>query len=619
MWLINTSTLQLEQVVDETRCLFVILSHTWMSEGEVTFQDMQDVQNVASKKPGFKKITHTCNIARRAYNKYVWIDTCCIDKTSSAELSEAINSMFRWYRNAEVCYVFLSDFEPLPILPEKQRLLMVADRLHRCKWFTRGWTLQELIAPKTVEFFDREWNFIGVKSDLVKPLHDITNIDESVLKDSSRLHTIPVARRMSWAAGRETTRVEDMAYCLLGIFDINMPLLYGEGSKSFLRLQKQIASENADLSLFAWQCAEQREYSGLFADSPSDFAQCAQLKASQDPSVSNEIAITNIGVRLNVSLYKQGMDVVLSLNCMMQQETSPKWIAIFLKKVEQTYVRWMPFEVALSPHKRLWRDQWPASPIYVQPRLLPDDIRRMSAMHKNAIIIKYDKRLAELVGSRRGYPAAAYFETPLSVGREVDNHDPSTEMYWVDQVPADFRGMWSTEPLAKQIRGAVFRTQEAEQFVGVHIINLKLGPEEPNQPLVLVVCLQWNGDRLSFNHGLYSVATDGVTYAMMQRIQSGLTEQECLEEVQNYLLAHCSDLSVQEASISVNGIWVDREVMREAEGTLEQSALTEGVQEQVPEAEASPREELYNYEPPIIRVISFPDGEMEPQVAKTRQ
>ncbi|KUI60536.1 Vegetative incompatibility protein HET-E-1 [Cytospora mali] len=427
MWLINTSTLQLEQVVDETRCPFVILSHTWRSEAEVTFQDMQDMRNVASRKPGFEKITNTCKIARRAYNKYVWIDTCCIDKTSSAELSEAINSMFRWYRNAEVCYVFLSDFEPLPVLPERQRLVMVGERLRHCKWFTRGWTLQELIAPRTVEFFDREWNFIGVKSELVTPLHDITNIDESILRNSSRLHTIPVARRMSWAAGRETTRVEDMAYCLLGIFDINMPLLYGEGSKSFLRLQKQIASENADLSLFAWQSVEQREYSGLFADSPSDFAQCAQLKASQDASVSNEIAITNIGVRLNVSLYKQGMDVVLSLNCMMVQEASPKWVAIFLKEVEQTYVRWRPFKVALSPHKRLWPIQGPASPIYVQPRLLPDDIRRMSAMHKNAIIIKYDGRLAELVDSRRGYPAAAYFETPLSVGREKCSKDQSQD------------------------------------------------------------------------------------------------------------------------------------------------------------------------------------------------
>ncbi|KAK7742099.1 hypothetical protein SLS53_004685 [Cytospora paraplurivora] len=260
MWLINTTTLGLEQVVDEQQCQFVILSHTWMPGGEVTFQDMEDMEdinNVASTKPGFEKITRTCEIARRNNYKYAWIDTCCIDKTSSAELSEAINSMFRWYQKAEICYVFLSDFDPLPSKEASKKTedlnwdSLVEEKLGGCTWFTRGWTLQELIAPENMDFFDREWNLLGQKSKLVMPLSRITHIDESILRDSSMLHTIPVARRMSWAAGRETTRTEDIAYCLLGIFDINMPMLYGEGPKAFMRLQQHIASETADLSLLA--------------------------------------------------------------------------------------------------------------------------------------------------------------------------------------------------------------------------------------------------------------------------------------------------------------------------------------------------------------------------------
>lgn len=142
MWLVDTETLQLKQVSDETVCSFAILSHTWETGQEVTFQEMQDL-DVVKQKSGYSKIEKTCWIAK-PYFKYVWIDTCCIDKTSSAELSEAINSMFRYYQAAAVCYVFLADFESLPHqqIPERDRLALVAKRLRYCKWFTRGWTLQ---------------------------------------------------------------------------------------------------------------------------------------------------------------------------------------------------------------------------------------------------------------------------------------------------------------------------------------------------------------------------------------------------------------------------------------------------------------------------------------------
>lgn len=131
--------------------------------------------------------------------------------------------------------MFLADFESLPHkqITEKERLALVATGLRHCKWFTRGWTLQELIVPRKLEFYDNRWEFLRAKTDLEAPLCKITNIDESVLQNSSKLYTIPVARRMSWASRRQTTRVEDLAYCLLGIFNITMPLLYGQGSKVF--------------------------------------------------------------------------------------------------------------------------------------------------------------------------------------------------------------------------------------------------------------------------------------------------------------------------------------------------------------------------------------------------
>ncbi|KAK0655719.1 hypothetical protein B0T16DRAFT_424448 [Cercophora newfieldiana] len=200
MRLINTATLQFEEFIRQNIPEYAILSHTWEEE-EVSFADI---------------ILKTCEIAQSEGHGYAWVDTCCIDKSSSAELTEAINSMFKWYQNAKVCYAFLSDF---PASADSNEALEI------CRWFTRGWTLQELIAPRDVTFFRQDWT---------KPLRSIA-----------------VAQKMSWAAFRETTRVEDMAYSLLGIFDVNMPMLYGEGEKAFRRLQEEIIRSTSDLSILA--------------------------------------------------------------------------------------------------------------------------------------------------------------------------------------------------------------------------------------------------------------------------------------------------------------------------------------------------------------------------------
>ena len=192
------------------------------------------------------KIREACRVARENGYRYIWIDSCCIDKSSSSELSEAINSMYKWYGLAAVCYAFLADVPP----GEDHQAWGSAFR--KSRWFGRGWTLQELIAPLSVEFLSADWAPIGSKHALVDVAESITKIDYKALLHMEPLDAFSVAQRLSWAASRETTREEDRAYSLLGILDINMATLYGEGDRAFRRLQEQIMQRTPDQSLFAW-------------------------------------------------------------------------------------------------------------------------------------------------------------------------------------------------------------------------------------------------------------------------------------------------------------------------------------------------------------------------------
>ncbi|KAG4427607.1 hypothetical protein IFR05_016910, partial [Cadophora sp. M221] len=217
---------------------YAILSHRWGAE-EVTFRDLIDGTNKV--KAGYGKIQFCGEQARRDGLQYFWVDTCCIDKSSSTELAEAINSMFSWYQNAARCYVYLSD-----VLIRKRK---ESDTSAECtwesafrasKWFTRGWTLQELLAPRSVEFFSWEGNRIGDKRTFEEQIHEITGIPATALREYP-LSQFDVHERFSWAKSRQTTRGEDKAYSLFGIFDVQMPLLYGEGEvKAFQRLREAI-------------------------------------------------------------------------------------------------------------------------------------------------------------------------------------------------------------------------------------------------------------------------------------------------------------------------------------------------------------------------------------------
>lgn len=209
MWLIDTSTLRLVDIVDLQGCKYAILSHTW-EEDEIDFQEMLAESRPARflKKAGFLKIKTTCEVAKERGFTYAWVDTCCIDKTSSAALSEAINSMFRWYKDSSLCLTYLSDLRPNDLEYTESK---ASEFMQDCRWFTRGWTLQELIAPEEIYFYDQEWNFRGSKQTLRYELSKITGIDAQILANLELLPTIPVGRRMSWAAHRKTTRVEDIS------------------------------------------------------------------------------------------------------------------------------------------------------------------------------------------------------------------------------------------------------------------------------------------------------------------------------------------------------------------------------------------------------------------------
>jgi hypothetical protein len=219
---------------------YAILSHTWGGHTEeVSFKDMKD--GTAKSKSGYDKIRFCGEQARHDCLQYFWIDTCCIDKSSSAELHEAINSMFRWYHDAAKCYVYLADV-PKPALDAdvNSSPLPWESSFRKSRWFTRGWTLQELVAPASVEFFSKGGEKLGNKKSLERHLHEITGIPVKVLRGSS-LSDFSVPERMSWVEKRETTRKEDMAYSLLGIFDVYMPLIYGEGRENaFRRLREEI-------------------------------------------------------------------------------------------------------------------------------------------------------------------------------------------------------------------------------------------------------------------------------------------------------------------------------------------------------------------------------------------
>ena len=286
---------------------YAILSHRWGPD-EVLFADL--VSDGPKTGDRFKKLLGCCKRALRDGYAYVWIDTCCIDQKSSAELSESINSMYLWYSRSAICYAYLQDVTTSAD-PDSSE-----SSFRKSVWFTRGWTLQELIAPSNVLFLTQSWRSIGYKADLAGTIQEITRIDYGVLCGLALVQDTSVAERMSWASNRKTTKVEDRAYSLLGIFGVNMPAIYGEGSKAFERLQHEIMNQSTDYSILVWR--QDRSDTNLapspvLASSPDAFSESSGVIVIPDSHFAKvwgyrgnvgAIKRTLVGISLEVPLTK---------------------------------------------------------------------------------------------------------------------------------------------------------------------------------------------------------------------------------------------------------------------------------------------------------------------------
>jgi hypothetical protein len=291
MRLLNTTTIELHEFHGSAIPPYSILSHRWEGD-EISFQDVLNKKRLDAQ--GWVKVRKCCDFAKLRGHEFVWVDTCCIDKTSSAELTEAINSMFAWYQRAHTCYAYLSD---VPSGLEDQRAQEAA--ISKSKWFTRGWTLQELLAPSHVVFLSNDWNeVLGTKSSLSHVISFATGI-RNVSK--IKIFQVSVATRMNWASRRVCTREEDTAYCLMGIFGVHMPLLYGEGRNAFIRLQLEILKNSADESIFAWFPSDTRftTKQGMLAASPKDFENSRGIMTCVFDRSRPPISMTNKGLQFN--------------------------------------------------------------------------------------------------------------------------------------------------------------------------------------------------------------------------------------------------------------------------------------------------------------------------------
>ncbi|KAI9052004.1 hypothetical protein LZ554_004258 [Drepanopeziza brunnea f. sp. 'monogermtubi'] len=342
MRLLNTATFILSDFTGSEIPPYAILSHRWEGH-EITFRELEDIKGsdpaafVNSEQDvntaAWSKIKGCCDQARVHGYAWIWVDSCCIDKSSSAELSEAINSMFTWYGKAGVCYAYLSDVQST----DAEMPAAAQEEFQRSRWFSRGWTLQELLAPKEVIFCAAAWQQLGNRQQLWPLISKATGIG-----DLGGWRTASIAQKMSWASRRETTRSEDKAYSLMGLFGVNMPPLYGEGENAFIRLQLEILRISDDESIFAW--ADDKDTSGgLLARSPKafqnsgDFRRLDVFRYEKAP-----YSMTNKGIRVELpvcipeELHLDFMDAddtfLAFLSCRAGQNYS--MLAILLRRIK---------------------------------------------------------------------------------------------------------------------------------------------------------------------------------------------------------------------------------------------------------------------------------------------
>ncbi|KAI0206582.1 heterokaryon incompatibility protein-domain-containing protein [Astrocystis sublimbata] len=308
MRFVNTTTFKFVSIsdseIDTIEGGYCILSHRW-SDNEISYSDLLSMGLDYQAKEGYEKFSGSCLMARELGFDLLWMDSCCINKTDHVELSEAINLMYRWYSKSTKCIAYLQD-------------VTLPDQLKESEWFSRGWTLQELIAPKVVQFYGRNWISLGTKEALASHISSTTGIPVDVLRNKTNPTAYSVAQRMSWASKRTTTRLEDRAYSLLGLFDVNMPMIYGERDRAFLRLQELIISRSSDESIFIWDLDllegsirdAKQVFCGLLAPSPACFARSRDVVLVGH---SRGFHINQFGLSISLQARRQSMETIQAM------------------------------------------------------------------------------------------------------------------------------------------------------------------------------------------------------------------------------------------------------------------------------------------------------------------
>lgn len=318
MWLIHTSSYKRQEFSDPPA--YAIFSHRWLPSHlgeELSFQEfsLEAIQTAASL--AATKIRDACQIANGKGILWMWFDTCCIDKTNGQAYATAINSMYVWYARARTCIAYLEDVEDHPKPTTRHaRGGLRTNEITKSNWFTRGWTLQELLAPLTLEFYDYSWKPIGTKQRLAAELQRPTRIDIRYLQDPRQLETASIAEKFSWMAGRTTSRVEDIAYSMVGLLGVTLTVELGEGVEAFFRLQQTLVSTSQDESIFAWKTPKGGRLAcfntvfndstwGLLAPSPDCFSHddIIRYDATRSvPRLGGGYRSTNQGVVFNVTM-----------------------------------------------------------------------------------------------------------------------------------------------------------------------------------------------------------------------------------------------------------------------------------------------------------------------------
>ncbi|KAK7743414.1 hypothetical protein SLS62_010608 [Diatrype stigma] len=466
MRLLHAKTLRLlEFPYDDNLPEYAVLSHTWGASGdEVTLKDLHSWTPWFKRKPGWTKIKGCCRQALTDGIEYVWIDTCCLDRPKSTQAQgqstvtaavyhHEVQLMWRYYAGARVCYVHLADVHDSP----KTNPESPDSSFRRSRWFTRGWTVPEMLAPLFVRFYDASWKYVGSKAELSKTIEEVTGIGAAVVRSPAEVGRQSVACRMSWVAARETSREEDIAYCLLGLFDVaSMPLDYGEGRRSaFLRLQHEILRTSKDQSLFAWgyglplagthdDCKV-----GMLAETPAAFRHCGEVEpvvmssggggdGSNSSSVvvepAFEITATGLQFQLPMHIDEATGTALLNLECR---------VAIPGASGEDDYYLVLPLD--RSPNGRGEFERRP----YSKPMLVP--------LAKLAL---FPVRAVNTQLTNRPHSMSKHIELSIESPRELAFE--LTEVYPPSALQ-DMRFPTSTDPPSKP-KNAEYNSHDAARF-----------------------------------------------------------------------------------------------------------------------------------------------------------